>query len=94
MSHPSNGQKCTRCPSRSRMKRSQGIPASGGFRRRSLHVEMKDRLRAACALLVQVPPAGISHARSTVAADALANEVDVDASSVGQWRWKSSSKVG
>jgi hypothetical protein len=51
----------------------------GGFRDRSLHVEMKDRLRAACALLGQAPPAGITHARSTVAADALANEIDVDA---------------
>jgi len=42
----------------------------GGFRHRSLYVEVKDRFRAARALLRQAPPAGISRARRTVAEDA------------------------
>jgi hypothetical protein len=50
----------TRGPSRCRMKRSQGIPAWVDFATETLHVEMKDRFRAARALLCQPPPAGIS----------------------------------
>jgi hypothetical protein len=50
----------------------------GGFRHRSLNIELKDRLRAARALLGQPSPAGIAHARSAVAYRAVADEIDVD----------------
>ena len=44
-----------------------GNPCMGGFRHRSLHVEVKHRFRAARALLGQTPPAGIAHTRRAVA---------------------------
>src|SRR5208337_5068586 len=77
MSHPSNGQKCTGAEPLA--DEAQPRDASvGGFRHRPLHVEMKDRFRAAGTLLSQPPPVGVAHTRSTVAPHAVANEVDVD----------------
>jgi len=43
-----------------------GNPGMGGFGDRSLHVEMKDGFRGACALLGRAPPAGVAHARRTL----------------------------
>jgi type I restriction enzyme R subunit len=40
-----------------------GNAGMGGFRHRSLHVEVKHRFRAARALLGQAPPAGIARSR-------------------------------
>ncbi len=55
-----------------------GNPGMGGFRHRSLHVEMDDRFRAAGTLLGQPSLAGIAHARCAVAHRAVADEIDVD----------------
>jgi hypothetical protein len=54
MSQPSKGQNAHG------HQTSQGMPGMGGFRNRSLHIEVKDRLRAARALLGQAPPAGMA----------------------------------
>lgn len=43
-----------------------------------MHVEMEDRFGAARALFGQALPARIAHARSAVAAHAIADEIDVD----------------
>jgi len=45
---------------------------------RSLHIEMKDRLGTASALLGRPAPAGVSHTRRAIAAQAIADEIDVD----------------
>ncbi|MFZ0459404.1 MAG: hypothetical protein WAM17_13355, partial [Rhodoplanes sp.] len=50
----------------------------GGFRHRSLHIELENGLRATGTLLGQPPPAGMAHARRAVATQAVANEIDVD----------------
>jgi hypothetical protein len=55
-----------------------GNPGMGGFRHRSLHVEVIYRFRAASTLLGQPSPAGIAHARCAVAHRAVADEIDVD----------------
>ena len=59
-------------------------PGVGGFRDRSLHIEMKHRLRAAGAFLGQPPPAGIAHARRAIAVDAVADEIDIGVVLVGR----------
>ena len=56
----------------------------GGFRHRSLHVEMEDRFRAACALLGQPPPASVAHALHAVAYGAVADKIDVGVVFVGR----------
>src|SRR5262249_6682251 len=56
----------------------------GGFRDRPLHVEMKDGLGAAGALLGEPPPAGVADASGTVAHDALADEIDIGVVVVGR----------
>ena len=61
-----------------------GNPGMGGFRHRSLHVEMKHRFCAARALLGQAPPASIAHARRAVAECALADEIDIGVILVGR----------
>src|SRR5690554_55014 len=53
-----------------------GNAGMGGFRHRSLHIEMKHRLRAACSFLGQAPPPRMAHARGAVADDAVAHELD------------------
>ena len=55
-----------------------GNAGMGGFRHRSLHVEMKDGFRAAGPLVGQAPPAGIAHARRAIPGDAIAHEIDMD----------------
>ena len=55
-----------------------GKAGMGGFRHRSLHVELEDGFRAAGTLLGQPPPARMTHARRAVATQAVANEIDVD----------------
>ena len=77
MSQPSNGQKCTRGAEPLADEAQPGNAGMGGFRHRSLHVEVKDRFRAAGALLGQAPPAGIAHARRAVADGAVAHEIDI-----------------
>jgi hypothetical protein len=66
----------------------------GGFRHRSLHVELEDGFRAAGTLLGQPPPAGIAHTRRAIAHRSVPDEIDIVRSpSVGQWCWKSSRKA-
>lgn len=55
-----------------------GNTGMGGLRHRPLHVEMKDRLRLASAVLSQPPPAGIARARRAVAVQAVTDKIDVD----------------
>jgi hypothetical protein len=55
-----------------------GNPGMGRFRYRSLGVKMEDRFRAAGPLLGQPPPASIAHSRRAIAAQSVANEIDVD----------------
>jgi len=63
-----------------------GDPCMGGFRHRSLHIEVKHRFCAARALLGQTPPAGIAHTRRAVTAEAVADEIDIDVILVGRCR--------
>ena len=72
MFQPSNGQKWARSPRRWRMKRSQGMPAWVDFAPQ--HVEMKDRFRAAGALLGQASPARIAGTGRAVADVSIAHE--------------------
>jgi len=61
-----------------------GNPRMGGFRHRSLHVEVKHGFRAARALLGQPPPAGITHARRAVPQDTVADELDIGVILIGR----------
>ena len=61
-----------------------GNPGMGGFRHRSLHVEMKHGLGAAGTLLGEPPPAGVAHARRAVSRHALAHEIDIGVIAIGR----------
>ena len=56
----------------------------GGFRHRSLNVEMEHGFRVACVLLGQPPPSGIAHAHRASTDRSVANEIDVGVVLVGR----------
>ena len=55
----------------------------GGFRNRSLHVEMKDRFCPTCAFFCQTPPSGAAHPCRAVADYSLAYEINIGVVLVG-----------
>src|ERR1017187_2498567 len=55
-----------------------GKSAMRRFRNRPLHVKVKDRLRAAGSYLRHSPPSSLSNSRASIAADPLANKVNVN----------------
>src|SRR5271165_2885217 len=55
-----------------------GKPGMSRFGHRSLHVEMKDRFRAARTFVGQSLPTGVPHAHRAVPHHAVANEINVD----------------
>ena len=53
-------------------------PRMGGFRYRTLHVEMKHRFCATSAFLSQAPPSGVAPARGSIPHRTNTDKIDVD----------------